>query len=124
MGSKIRKTADIPILNCILAIVDCVALDNFRCTSGECIEKGNICNGINDCRDGSDETGCQTTCVGKNQFQCVHQNNQTLPLECIQNYKVFLSHLVITHKNKRSSCFRYTAFNDTVNIIYRWKRNQ
>ena len=37
---------------------------------------------------------------------------------------MFLSHLVITHKNKRSSCFRYTAFNDTVNIIYRWKRNQ
>ena len=49
---------------------------------------------------------------------------EQLPLECIQNYKVFLSHLVITHKNKRSSCFRYTAFNDTVNIIYRWKRNQ
>ena len=28
--------------------------------------------------------GCQTTCVGKNQFQCIHENNQTLPLECIQ----------------------------------------
>ena len=28
--------------------------------------------------------GCQTTCVGKNQFQCIHENNQTLPLECIK----------------------------------------
>ena len=33
--------------------------------------------------DGFDEENCLTTCPEENQFQCIHENNKTLPLECI-----------------------------------------
>lgn len=31
---------------------------SFQCTDGSCIPKGARCNGVNNCADGSDETGC------------------------------------------------------------------
>ncbi|EDV21956.1 uncharacterized protein TRIADDRAFT_59472 [Trichoplax adhaerens] len=44
----------------------CTALQ-FRCRSGQCVDKSLVCNFNNDCNDGSDETNCvNTTCNFEN----------------------------------------------------------
>ena len=30
----------------------------FQCSSGLCVSNSSICNGVNDCVDGTDERGC------------------------------------------------------------------
>ena len=36
----------------------------------ECIQKESLCDGLNDCKDRSDEDNCPTTCPDANQFTC------------------------------------------------------
>lgn len=33
--------------------------DGFKCSSGPCIELGQVCNGLSDCPDGGDELNCE-----------------------------------------------------------------
>ena len=47
----------------------CPGEDQFKCSSGECIESYMYCNGQVDCSDHSDEDKCQAKCEA-NQFAC------------------------------------------------------
>ncbi|KAF4521568.1 hypothetical protein B566_EDAN001288 [Ephemera danica] len=44
----------------------------FTCDDGECVSKDSRCDGFNDCKDGSDEHGCEMkkTCDQNDQFTC------------------------------------------------------
>ncbi|CAH1981964.1 unnamed protein product [Acanthoscelides obtectus] len=39
--------------------------DGFKCNSGECIPKNQVCNGMRNCKDADDEGGCEGTSVFK-----------------------------------------------------------
>ncbi|CAB4022291.1 atrial natriuretic peptide-converting enzyme-like isoform X5, partial [Paramuricea clavata] len=39
----------------------CNSYFHFRCLNGQCIDRGNVCNGRNDCYDASDEIYCNLT---------------------------------------------------------------
>lgn len=45
----------------------CGRPDKFKCNNGECTKLAYVCNGIKDCKDGSDETNCgkkqSTSCL-------------------------------------------------------------
>lgn len=38
---------------------------NFICHSGGCVDKSDVCNGIEDCEDGSDESPDYAHCQGQ-----------------------------------------------------------
>jgi hypothetical protein len=45
---------------------DVMSKQVFRCSSGHCVNASVVCNGINDCPDGSDEdTGSEAACDGQ-----------------------------------------------------------
>lgn len=56
--------------------------DEFKCGSGRCIDNAKLCNGKQDCRDGSDEiTPCEiynnVTCSFEKPYKCGYRTNGT-----------------------------------------------
>ncbi|KAK6623965.1 hypothetical protein RUM44_010822 [Polyplax serrata] len=45
--------------------LNCTSLSKVRCMNGKCVSKNNLCNGIDDCGDGSDERNCSHRAVSK-----------------------------------------------------------
>nr|UST29525.1 vitellogenin receptor [Callinectes arcuatus] len=63
----------------------CTSMYVFPCDNGECISKKFLCDGGNDCLDGSDEKNCQETTEGKcsfNQFMCKNRRCIHLDFRC------------------------------------------
>lgn len=59
---------------------DCPECIEFKCANGVCIGSDNLCNGVNNCGDNSDELNCTMEC-GENEHFC-H------PKGCISNDKL------------------------------------
>uniref|UniRef100_A0A4W3GZT2 Uncharacterized protein n=1 Tax=Callorhinchus milii TaxID=7868 RepID=A0A4W3GZT2_CALMI len=64
-------------LNFIFINVEHNSLE-FTCSSGRCVSQTFVCNGEDDCGDGSDEQGCRTPICGPHEFQC--KNSECIPL--------------------------------------------
>jgi integrin beta 2 len=65
----------LPIDFLIVMYIEC-ATDDFICGNGQCIQPSYRCDGLPQCRDGSDELNCNYT-VPCTQFQC--DNKQCIP---------------------------------------------
>lgn len=52
-----------------LGNITCSPLE-FTCASGRCVSQSFVCNGEDDCGDGTDELDCTPSSCGPNQFQC------------------------------------------------------
>ncbi|KAL5244356.1 hypothetical protein ACI65C_011766 [Semiaphis heraclei] len=52
--------------------VKCIPREEYRCTSGQCIDITTICDGTSDCNDGSDETSelCKSMVCPMSTFKC------------------------------------------------------
>ncbi|CAI6362231.1 unnamed protein product [Macrosiphum euphorbiae] len=50
----------------------CINLEEYRCSSGQCIDITSICDGTSDCNDGSDETSelCKSRVCPTSTFKC------------------------------------------------------
>lgn len=53
----------------IISTRTCNPCKEFRCGNGQCILKSWKCNGMKECKDGSDEVGCGS-CFYTSQFRC------------------------------------------------------
>ncbi|ESN95518.1 hypothetical protein HELRODRAFT_179294 [Helobdella robusta] len=63
-------------------VASCPYSNQFQCSSGQCITKEWVCDGIRDCEDRSDESDCQKKKCTSSQFTC------PINQKCIPNNKV------------------------------------
>lgn len=75
------------------------ATNEFTCASGRCISKNFVCNGEDDCGDGSDEVDCAPSSCGPSEFQC--GNSSCIP------YSWVCDEDVDCHVRMRSCSVRY-----------------
>jgi len=63
---------------------DCCPADKFECDNGDCIRPCQVCNGFNNCKDGSDECNCdKSNCVSPHRFLC--DNKRCLRSALVRN---------------------------------------
>ncbi|KRF94150.1 uncharacterized protein Dmoj_GI15893, isoform C [Drosophila mojavensis] len=58
------------------------ASDQFRCRDGNCVSQDDVCNGIRQCMDGSDEENCDILQCQHNQFRCRNGQCVSLTARC------------------------------------------
>lgn len=56
--------------SCLTAAAKQCSPEEFRCASGQCVSKTFVCDGENDCPDGSDEASCPKPTCSSRSFQC------------------------------------------------------
>lgn len=50
----------------------------YRCPDGGCISQTTLCNGVDDCSDGSDEANCTRSGCAPDEFRC-ERDNRCIP---------------------------------------------
>ncbi len=57
----------------------CTSVNYFKCSNNRCIQRRDLCDGVNDCLDFSDELNCPTSyCSPTDQFKC--RNGTCIPI--------------------------------------------
>lgn len=72
-GDRSDEPDDCPPFKCLPG--------QYQCDNKECIHPSDLCNGKQDCKDGSDETDCNIYTCLSTQFRCA--GNKTISARCI-----------------------------------------
>jgi hypothetical protein len=54
--------------------IDCRP-DDFYCEDGNCVSYSSLCNGVQECRDGSDEKDCGNYYIVRNKYVYYNENS-------------------------------------------------